>query len=130
MKEFRNPQTVHSPLASYSHQVEITGEQRWLILSGQLGMNLDGSLPDDPVAQLEIALDNISRNLKNAEMEIRDIVKLTIYLAEEKIEADKRRELFSNWLQGHQPCMTLLYVAALANPSISVEIEATACADV
>jgi len=128
MKISRNPETVHEPVASYSHQIEVTGPQRWLNLSGQVGLKRDGTLPDDPVEQLEIALDNITKNLKAAGMEVRDIVKLTMYLVGQ-IDNEKRREMITDWLNGHQPCMTLLYVAALANPKIKVELDATACTD-
>ena len=31
MKEFRNPQNVHQPLGSYSHQIEITWNERMLV---------------------------------------------------------------------------------------------------
>lgn len=128
MKKFHNPKTIHPPLAAYSHQVEISGSQRWLILSGQVGMGVNGEIPDDPVAQLELAFENIHRNLQSADMDITDIVKLTIYLVG-TMEAEKRREVLSDWLQGYEPCMTLLYVAALASPKILVEIEAIACSD-
>lgn len=126
MKEFRNPQGVHPPLASYSHQVEIKGNQRWLVLSGQVGMDVNGKLPDDPIMQLRTALENIKINLKAAKMDVMDIVKLTFILSE-VMEADARREVISSWLGDHQPAMTLMYVAALATPNIKVEIEAMAC---
>ena len=38
MKTQRNPDTVHAPLAAYSHQIEITGPQRQLVIAGQIGM--------------------------------------------------------------------------------------------
>ena len=125
MKEFRNPQNVHKPLGSYSHQVEITGNERLLILSGQVGMREDGTVPEDPLEQIDVALENIFRNLRAANMDVKDIVKLTYYLAGE-IDTVKRRELVAFKLQGHQPCSTLLYVAALAAPMYRVEIEAWA----
>jgi enamine deaminase RidA (YjgF/YER057c/UK114 family) len=127
MNIFLNPASVHPPLAGYSHQVVIPAFQRWLVISGQVGMKLDGALPEDPLEQFEIALDNISRNLEAAHMGIGDIVKLTIYLVDH-IDTAKRREAISSWLQGHVPCMTLVYVAALAAPNLKVEIEALACA--
>lgn len=128
MKESRNPEAIHPPLAAYAHQIEITGAQRWLMLSGQVGMQPDGTLPDDPVRQFEIALNNILANLKAANMQIKDLVKLTLYLVD-PIEAGIRAELLSGWLQGHEPCMTLIYVAALASPKIKVELDAMACAE-
>jgi enamine deaminase RidA (YjgF/YER057c/UK114 family) len=125
MKDFRNPSTVHPPLGGYSHQVEIAGSERMLILSGQVGMREDGTVPDDPLEQIDIAMENIFRNLRAAHMDVKDIVKLTYYLVGE-IDTEKRRELAASKLQGHKPCSTLLYVARLATPAIKVEIDAWA----
>ena len=125
MKESRNPQNIHTPLGQYSHQIEITGNERMLVLSGQVGMREDGSVPEDALEQIEVAFENIFRNLQAANMDVRDIVKLTYYLVGE-IDTAKRRELTASKLQGHQPCSTLLYVAALAAPIYKVEIDAWA----
>jgi 2-iminobutanoate/2-iminopropanoate deaminase len=125
MKEFRNPQNVHPPLGSYSHQIEISGNERMLVLSGQVGMRQDGTVPEDPIEQMDIALENIIRNLQTANMDVKDIIKLTYYLVGE-LDTAKRRELVVSKLQGHQPCSTLLYVAALASPIYKVEIDAWA----
>ncbi|MBN1451178.1 MAG: RidA family protein [Anaerolineales bacterium] len=126
MKRFQNPETIHPPLGAYSHLIEVSEPKRWLVLSGQIGMREDGSLPDDPLEQFKVALDNIHKNLKAAGMEIQDLVKLTYYLAGE-IDTAKRREASAVWLGDHRPCSTLLYVAALATPEIKVEIDAWAC---
>ena len=80
MKIARNPQNIHPPVAPYVHQIEVTGPQRWLTLSGQIGMIADGSIPEDAIAQLKIALENIKRNLDSADMEVQDITKLVFYL--------------------------------------------------
>jgi 2-iminobutanoate/2-iminopropanoate deaminase len=128
MKKKLNPETIHTPLAAYSHQIEINGEQRWLVLSGQVGMRKDGSLPPDPIGQIEQALENIRLNLEAAQMDMPDLVKLTFYLVGE-IDAARRRQVLAEWLGDHQPCTTLLYVAALASPALRVEIDAWACAD-
>ena len=125
MKEFRNPQDIHKPLGSYSHHIEITGGERMLVLSGQVGMRADGTIPESPLEQIDVALENIFRNLHAASMDIKDIVKLTYYLVGE-IDTTKRRELTASKLQGHQPCSTLLYVVALATPAYRVEIDAWA----
>jgi enamine deaminase RidA (YjgF/YER057c/UK114 family) len=126
MKKFQNPGTIHGPLAGYTHQIEIVEPKRWLVLSGQIGMLVDGTLPYDPLEQFRIALDNVAKNLSAAGMEMQDLVKLTIYLVGE-IDTDKRRAVMAEWLRGHSPCSTLLYVAALATPDIRVEIDAWAC---
>jgi 2-iminobutanoate/2-iminopropanoate deaminase len=128
MKTSRNPETVHPPVAPYSHQIEISGPQRWLVLSGQVGISPDGTLPSDPIQQFRTALTNIHHNLAAASMEISDVVKLTMYLVGE-MDVGERREVLASWLNGHKPCMTLLYVEALASPDIRVEIDALASRD-
>ena len=125
MKDFRNPQDVHQPLGSYSHQVEISGNERVLVLSGQVGMREDGTVPDDPLEQMDLAFENIFRNLRAAKMDVKDIIKLTYYLVGD-VDTAKRRELVVSKLHGHKPCSTLLFVAALASPIYKVEIEALA----
>jgi enamine deaminase RidA (YjgF/YER057c/UK114 family) len=125
MKEYRNPPDVHQPVAGYTHQVEIRGPERLLVLSGQVGRNIDGSVPEDPIEQLEVACENLVRNLHAAGMDVSDIVKLTSYLVGE-MDAEKRRQVLASKLAGHKPCMTLVYVAALASPVYRVELDAWA----
>jgi 2-iminobutanoate/2-iminopropanoate deaminase len=125
MKKFRNPQDVHQPLGSYSHQIEVRGNERLLVISGQVGMREDGTVPDDPFEQIEVAFENIFRNLRAAGMDVKDLIKITYYLVGE-IDTAKRREIVLSKLQGQQPCSTLLYVAGLASPVYKVEIDAWA----
>ena len=122
MKEFRNPEEVHEPLGSYSHQIEIKGNERLLVISGQVGMRQDGTVPEDPFEQIDVAFENIFRNLRAANMDVKDIIKITYYLVGE-IDTAKRREVVLSKLQGHLPCSTLLYVVALASPMFRVEID-------
>jgi enamine deaminase RidA (YjgF/YER057c/UK114 family) len=125
MKESRNPQDVHPPLATYSHQVEITGSVRWLVLAGQVGREIDGAVPEDPLEQLAVAMDNVRRNLRAAGMVLEDIVKLTVYVVGD-LDIERFRESMATLLEGHMPCMTLLYVAGLANPAFRFELDALA----
>jgi 2-iminobutanoate/2-iminopropanoate deaminase len=78
MNVARNPATVHAPIAAYVHQFEIREPARVLLLSGQIGQRLDGSVPDDPIDQIAVAWDNLEHNLHAAEIEVADIVKRTI----------------------------------------------------
>ena len=125
MKQFRNPETIHGPLGGYMHQVEISSSERMLIISGQVGMRLDGTVPEDPIEQLEIVFENILHNLQAAEMDLKDLVKINYYLVGEWDTA-KRRELVASKLGEHKPCSTLVYVVALASPIYKVEVEAWA----
>lgn len=129
MKSSRNPKEIHPPVGPYVHQIEVTGPNRWLTLSGQLGMRANGTVPEDPLDQLEVALDNIQKNLESANMEIQDLTKLVFYLVGE-FDTDRRREVINNFFDGHLPCTTLLYVAGLAAPEFKVEIDAWACEEI
>ena len=124
MKEIRNPPNIHAPVGSYSHQIEISNEHM-LVISGQVGMRQDGTVPEDPFEQLDLAFDNIIHNLHAAKMDVNNLIKITYYLVGE-IDTARRREIVISKLQGHQPCSTLLYVAALASPAFRVEIDAWA----
>jgi 2-iminobutanoate/2-iminopropanoate deaminase len=125
MREFRNPQDVHAPLAAYSHQIEIAGSVRWLVLSGQVGREVDGAIPEDPLEQLAVAMENVRRNLRAASMTLVDLVKLTVYVVGD-VDIGRFRESMASLLEGHTPCMTLLYVAGLANPAFRFELDAWA----
>ncbi|MCX2826749.1 MULTISPECIES: RidA family protein [Bacillus] len=129
MKKSRNPETVHKPVAPYVHQIEVTGPNKWLTLSGQLGMEIDGMVPDDPLEQLQLALDNIRRNLKAANMNVEDLTKIVFYLVGD-FNAEKRREIIGDFLGEHLPCTTMIYVVALAAPVFKVEIDAWACKEI
>ncbi|HEX3616550.1 MAG TPA: RidA family protein [Solirubrobacteraceae bacterium] len=116
---------MHAPLARYSHQIELSGPERLLVMSGQVGMGPEGQLPETAAEQFELALANIRRNLEAAGMRPADLVKLTLYLTE-PVAPERRAELLGEMLQGHEPCMTLIFVAALAGPALKVEIDAWA----
>lgn len=79
--EKRNPELVHQPVAPYVHQIEVNEPGRRLILSGQLGMQQNGGVPEQPMEQLKLALQNIDHNLHEANMNRSHLTKLTFYLS-------------------------------------------------
>ncbi len=125
MKTPRNPSTVHPPIGAYTHQVEIGAGERLLVLSGQVGRALDGQVPESQLEQIDLAFQNLERNLQAAGMGIPDLVKLTFYLVGE-VDPAERRKVFAAHLGDHLPCATLVYVTALAAPIYKVEIDAWA----
>lgn len=129
MKTYRNPANVHPPMAAYTHQIEVREPARWLVMSGQLGTREDGTVSDDPMHQLDAAFENIARNLHAAQMEMDDLVKLTIYLVGE-FDVQQRRAVIKSHLKEPWPCVTLLVIAGLATPIYKVEIDAWAAQSV
>ncbi len=129
MKISRNPKEIHPPVAPYVHQIEVTGSNRWLTLSGQLGISVDGTVPEDSLKQMQIALGNILQNLTSANMGIHDLTKLIFYFVGEN-DANRRRQIIKDFLGDHLPCTTMIYVVALAAPTFKVEIDAWACKEI
>ena len=125
MKTARNPESVHPPVGFYTHQVQVDGPTRWLAISGQVGRTPDGRVPDDPIEQLKLALENIRLNLEAAGMAIEDIVKINWYLVGD-VDNAARRQVVGEWLGGHTPASTLVYVASLVSAEYRVEVEAWA----
>ena len=125
MKQARNPDSIHAPIGRYVHQIEVSGESRMLFLSGQVGLDMDGTVPKDPVAQLRVALENVLANLDAAGFEPQDLVKLTTYVVGEMDPAGRRAEL-DRLLGSHVTTSTLIFIPALAAPEFKVEIDAWA----
>jgi enamine deaminase RidA (YjgF/YER057c/UK114 family) len=119
-----SPERVHPPIAGFHHQAEV-GSPRWLVLSGQFGIRPGGHVPDDPIEQLVVALENVRWNLFAASLQVRDVVKLTIYLVGD-IDMDRLRAELARWLVRHKPTLTILFVAGLVGPSFRVQVDALA----
>jgi enamine deaminase RidA (YjgF/YER057c/UK114 family) len=124
-KTSRNPDSIHPPLGAYSHQIDVPAGSRLLVLAGQVGKTADGLVPDDPIDQAKVALQNVKHNLEAAGMGVDDVVKLTWYVVGQ-VDAQRRREVLMQWLGDHRPASTFLYVAGLASPEYKVEIDAIA----
>ena len=88
------------------------------------GMTAGGSEGDE-YAQAKVIFTKIRHLLEAAGGSMADVVKVTIFVTDitqrEKVW-QARREFFT----GNFPASTLVQVAALANPSLKVEIEAVA----
>jgi enamine deaminase RidA (YjgF/YER057c/UK114 family) len=121
-----NPPTVRAP-TGYTHSMLIEGEQRRLIVSGQVGVMQDGSVPNTGEGQIVQALANLRAVLEANEMGITNIVKTTVFLTDRSLLASFRAARDAVY-GGHAPCSTLLFVSGLADPRFMVEIEAEAVA--
>jgi enamine deaminase RidA (YjgF/YER057c/UK114 family) len=125
MKQPRNPDTIHPPVGRYVHQIEVSGESRMLFMAGQVGKRLDGSIPEDPVEQLAIALENVLANMAAAGFETTDLVKVTTYVVGDMDPARRRAEI-ERLLGDHIATSTLIFVPKLAAPEFLVEVDAWA----
>jgi enamine deaminase RidA (YjgF/YER057c/UK114 family) len=121
-----NPSTVRAP-TGYTHAIQVKNPERWLVISGQVGVASDGSIPDSGEAQIAQALTNLRNVLEANGMAVTNIVKTTVFLTDRDLLMTfraARGAVFGD----HVPASTLLFVAGLADPRFVVEIEAEAVA--
>jgi enamine deaminase RidA (YjgF/YER057c/UK114 family) len=114
-------------------QVAVATGTRSVYLAGQVARTADGTPvgPGDLAAQTEQALVNVHTGLAAAGARFADIARLTFYVVDWKPE--QMGELLDGLARatgrvGEQltPPMTLIGVAALAEPDLLIEIEAVA----
>jgi enamine deaminase RidA (YjgF/YER057c/UK114 family) len=121
-----NPTTVRQP-TGYTHAIEIRTPERWLVISGQVGMALDGTVPETGGGQIDQALANLRAVLEANDMTAANIVKLMVFLTDRSL-IGAYRAARTALLGEHAPASTLLLVSGLADPRFVVEIEAEAVA--
>jgi len=125
MNTSRNPDSIPAPAGRYVHQIEVTNPSRILFISGQIGILADGSVPADPIEQLDVALDYVMKNLAAAGLGAEALTKVTTYAVGE-LDPAGRRAVLEKHLGSHVSCSTLVFVAALARPEYLVEVDAWA----
>jgi 2-iminobutanoate/2-iminopropanoate deaminase len=121
-----NPPAVRAP-TGYTHAIQVTGDYRRLIISGQVGMAQDGSIPSSGEGQVAQALANLRAILAAHGMTVENIVKTTAFLTDREL-LPAYRQARGAAFGDHAPASTLLFVAGLADPRWVVEIEAEAVA--
>ena len=123
----RNPTAVAKPLGRYHHGVQVPPNARLLYISGQLGMNPDGSAQPTPAAQVERVFLNILEILKDNDMGPENLVKTLAFLTRREdvqVYREIRSRMFSK--PADDPAATLVFVSGLADPKWFVEVEAIA----
>jgi 2-iminobutanoate/2-iminopropanoate deaminase len=120
-----DPVDAPKPASAYSQGVVYEGPARRLIISGQVGVDLQGRIVEGFEAQVRQAFANLEAVLRGAEMGITDLVKITVFVTRSDV-IGVWRDLRDSALRGHKPASTYLQVAGLAHPDFLVEIEAEA----
>jgi 2-iminobutanoate/2-iminopropanoate deaminase len=121
-----NPPTIRAP-TGYTHAIEVRNPERWLVISGQVGLAPDGTIPETGGGQITQALANLRAVLEANDMTVTNIIKTTVFLTDRSL-LGAYRAARTALLGEHAPASTLLFVAGLADPRFVVEIEAEAAA--
>lgn len=126
MKRSLNPATV--PASPYYAQgIEVTGATRTVFVSGQVGIDANGTTAEGIAGQAQQAVANLNAVLAEAGLEPDSIVKLTIYLTDPE-NVGPFIAAAGPTLPADPPATTMLLVAGLAAPDLLVEVEAVAMA--
>jgi enamine deaminase RidA (YjgF/YER057c/UK114 family) len=112
---------------AYSQGALANGAQKLLFVSGQVGVDAQGNVPEGVGEQALLAIGNLNRVLEGAGMTSANIAKYTIYLTDESDMAAFVAAA-GGTLPTPPPAATLLFVKALGAPNLKVEIEAIAAA--
>jgi 2-iminobutanoate/2-iminopropanoate deaminase len=125
MNQEVNPTSIAPPAANYAHGVVSVGAERLLHVSGTVGVQPDGMVPDDVAEQAEAVWRNVAAICHAAELTLDDIVAITTYAVVGQplagVMAARDRAL-----GGRRVASTLITVPALARPEWKVEISAVA----
>lgn len=120
-----NPATVSAPVGPYSQGILTTGTGNWLHIAGQIGATKEGVVPVSFAEQADLAWTNLRHVLAEAEMDVKDVVKVVTYVV-----GVENVPLLGPVRLAHlgeaRPAATLIIVPALARSEWLVEIEAIA----
>jgi enamine deaminase RidA (YjgF/YER057c/UK114 family) len=111
-----------APVSHYCHVVR-ADNRVWV--SGMVGTRRDGSIPEDVVAQFQVAMDWLDHALRAAGGRPEHVVKVQVFLTDIN-DRTKINPIRQNYFGKHRPASTLVEVSALIMPQLKVEIEAEA----
>ena len=122
---FSNHQTAAQPAAGYRNLAIIPAGYRLLVLAGQIGNTMDGSLVKTVEDQYEQALKNIMDIVASEGGNASNVARITVFLVE-KPQAESIQKTNKFYFPDGPPAMSWLYVSGLFRPDVKVEIEAIA----
>ena len=121
-----NPPSIFEPAGPYTHGLEVVGAKRLLFISGTLGLDPNGRVPEGFEAQCRQAWQNIVAILASAGMTCGNLVKVNGFLASAEFRL-ANAAIRSEFLGDHRVTSTVI-VAALLDTAWLLEIEAIAAA--
>jgi 2-iminobutanoate/2-iminopropanoate deaminase len=108
-----------------AHGMEVPANARILFCNGQVGVRLDGSVPEKALEQIEVIFERIGIILAASRMTFADVVKLTVYVTDKSI-FDAYFRVRARVMGDHNPPATLLVVLPFPRAGVNVEIETIA----
>jgi 2-iminobutanoate/2-iminopropanoate deaminase len=122
---FVNPRDVHAPVGPYSHTAVVPSGTELVLISGQVGMRPDGSVPGSFAEQAELTFQNLGACLAAHGLGPEAVVKLGVFVVPGQ-DFQVLRAARERYFGAHRPTSTSVYVPQLASPALLLEIEAIA----
>lgn len=121
MKNIIFTENAPKPIGPYSQAVKVNG---FIFVSGQLGIDKNGTLPNTTKDQTEQVLKNLQSILEAAGSSLEKVVKVTIFFTQ-KDDFSIINEVYAKFFHHEYPARSAICVAALPKEAL-VEIEAIA----
>lgn len=120
-----NPKTIHPPFARYAHGVEVAPGTRLVFCSGQLGISLDGTIPNSAEGQADLCFQAIGAILAESGMSFGDLIRLNAYVVSRDYLAAYLTTR-DKYVRPPWPASTLMIVGGFSRREFKVEVEALA----
>ncbi|WP_425419277.1 RidA family protein [Oricola indica] len=121
MKLTTDPE-ISGPFGPYSHAALIPHNCNVLAISGLVGCDANGMVPESPKAQATLIFESLSSLLTRHGLGTKHMAKLNLFVTNRAHLADIRG-VRDNWLKDHRPAMSLILVAGLGNPDWHIEVD-------
>lgn len=119
------PASIRAPFARYSHGIEVPANSRLVFCSGQLGIAVDETIPEDVRAQADLCFANISAILAEAGLGLENIVRINAYVTD-RVHMQGYMQSRDAHVATPPPASTLMIVSGFTKPEFKVEIEVVA----
>jgi enamine deaminase RidA (YjgF/YER057c/UK114 family) len=128
--DYLNPPSMASNPA-FSHGVAVSAPVKLLFIGGQNAVDAEGNVvgKGDIAAQTRQVFHNLGQVLAEGGAGIENVVKWTIYVVQGQPIQPGFQVFQEVWgMRPNPPAISVIFVAALANPDFLVELEAIAVA--
>lgn len=121
-----DPADLPESSPAYTHGTLVRGAHRTLYISGQPPWSTKDDIPTDFPGQCRLAWENVKTVLAAADMTVRNLAKVTVYLSDRRHrEANSR--IRHEVLGDHRPAITII-ITGIYDEAWLLEIEAIAVA--
>jgi 2-iminobutanoate/2-iminopropanoate deaminase len=125
LQSFNSPDAPQ-PRGGYSQAMMATSATRLLFVSGQVPETAEGLMPQEFAGQCRLAWENVRAQLREAGMDLSNLVKVMTFLAD-RTHGVENRQIRNEVLGELTPALTVVIVGIFESRWL-VEIEAIAAA--